>query len=86
MIKITWQLPYGHACVRAVEVRAEEAGEALQKIQGADVLKGFGVELDGGMGGEDAGAAALALFGVPPVGRAVGAEKKLRIAARGGAD
>ena len=66
---------------QAVEVRAEFRGEGLQPRQHAGLLEGLGIQLDAGMGGVDAGAAAGVLLGVARVRRAVGAEEEARIAA-----
>ena len=71
---------------QAVEVRAALGGERLQAIEPPGLLERFGVQLDGGVRGEDAGAAAGCLLGVPRVRRAVGAEEETRIVARRGFD
>src|SRR5690606_35822895 len=60
---------------QSVEIRAVEAGKALELVQGAGFLERFGVELDGGVSGIDPGAAAGGLLAAAGMGRAVGSEK-----------
>src|SRR3989338_7621304 len=64
---------------QAVEVRAVKAGKPFQPVQRAKLFKGFGVQLEGGVRGVDAGAAAGGFLGVLRVRRAVGAEEKFRV-------
>ena len=60
-----------------------KTGERLQPVERRGLLEDLGVELDGSMRGINTRAAASGLFGVTRVRRAVGAEKKLRVAACG---
>ena len=69
-----------------IEIRAEMAGEGLKPIQAAGSLERLRVQLERGVGGEHAGAAAGVLLVRALVGRAVGAEKVTRIAAGRGRD
>ena len=61
---------------QAVEAGAVFRGEGFEFVEHADLLEGFGVELDGGGGAEHAGAAAGIFFGVLRVRRGVGAEEE----------
>ena len=61
-------------------------GEGLEALERAGRLEGLRVQLDAGVRGEDAGAAARGFLGVARVRRAVGAEKQPRAAARHGAE
>src|SRR3984885_15269360 len=72
VVLVTWQ---------AVEIGTVLAGKTLQPRQNALGLKHLGVQLDAGVGGEDAGAAAGGLLGRALVRGAVGAEEKPGIAA-----
>src|SRR5256886_12659288 len=68
------------------EVGTVAGGEGLEALERAGRLEGLRVQLDAGVRGEDAGAAARGFLGVARVRRAVGAEKQPRAAARHGAE
>ena len=71
---------------QAVEIRAEKAGEAFELVERARRVERLGVEFHGGMRGVDAGMSATALLVAARMRRAVGAEKKFRIAGCRGFD
>src|SRR5689334_6871905 len=71
---------------QSVEGGSEAAGDILQPGERARLFERSGVELDRGVGGIDAGAAARGLFRALRVRRAVGAEKEFRIARGRGLD
>ena len=71
---------------QAVEVRAVSVREILELLDRPGFVERFGVQLDRRVRGVDARAAAGGFLGVPRMGRAVGAEEELRIAAHRGRD
>ena len=60
-----------------------KTGEPLQFVQGPCLVEDLRVELDGGVGAVDAGAAAGALLGADGMGGAVRTEKEAGMAAGG---
>ena len=68
---------------QAIEIRTEVAGKGFQLDQRLTLLEGFGVQLDGGMGGVAAGTAASGFLGMLGMGRRVGTQEELRVAAGG---
>src|SRR5687768_3511417 len=70
------------ACIgrQAVKAGAENAGEALQAVEGACLFEGDGVELERRVAGIDAGAAASGFLVRARVRSAIGTEEELGIA------
>ena len=65
---------------QAVEIGTEMAGKTFQLVQGIRRLERLGVQLDGSVGGVDAGAATVALLARGAVRRGIGTEEKFGIA------
>ncbi len=71
---------------QTVEARAVEAGKRFELVQRITLFERFGIQLDGGVRGVAAGAAAGGFLGVLGVRRRIGAEEELRAAAGGGVE